>query len=47
MGLVGGLAAITLQAMLGTYLEVRTLALYLWLFAACVYVLARQEGVLK
>ncbi|OIO52576.1 MAG: hypothetical protein AUJ19_00855 [Parcubacteria group bacterium CG1_02_58_44] len=47
LGLVGGLAAITFQAALGTYLEVRTLALYLWLFAACVYVLARREGVLK
>ncbi|MFH2063516.1 MAG: O-antigen ligase family protein [bacterium] len=47
LGMIGGLAAITLQAGLGTYLEVRTLALYLWLFAACVCTLGQQEGIVE
>ncbi|MFH1046808.1 MAG: O-antigen ligase family protein [Patescibacteria group bacterium] len=44
LGLIGCLFAVTLQAMLGTYLEVRTLALYFWLLAAIVFVLGRREG---
>jgi O-antigen ligase len=44
LGLIGCLFAITLQAFLATYLEVRTLALYLWMYAGFVYVLGRKEG---
>jgi hypothetical protein len=44
LGLVGCVCAVALQAFLGTYLEIRTLALYFWVLAASVYVLARREG---
>lgn len=42
-GLAGALLAVALQAFLGTYLEVRTLALYVWLIGGCVVVLGRRE----
>lgn len=45
LGFLGALIAVSFQAFLATYLEVRTLALYLWLYAAFVVVLARKEGV--
>ncbi|MEK9152453.1 MAG: O-antigen ligase family protein [Patescibacteria group bacterium] len=43
LGYVGCLVAIVFQALLGTYFEVRTLALYLWLFGAFVCVLGRRD----
>lgn len=43
LGYFGALAAVALQAGLGTYLEVRTLALYVWLIGALVYVQAKRE----
>ncbi len=43
LGYVGCVAAVAFQAFLATYFEVRTLALYLWLFGAFVYVLGRRE----
>ncbi|MBU1915534.1 hypothetical protein KKC47_00210 [Patescibacteria group bacterium] len=45
LGLIGCIFAVTLQAFLGTYLEMRTLALYFWVLAAFVFVLARREGI--
>ncbi|MDP2933098.1 MAG: hypothetical protein Q8N81_03110 [bacterium] len=45
-GLAGAMVAITLQAFLGSYLEMRTLALYLWLFGAFVVVLGRREKII-
>jgi hypothetical protein len=44
LGFIGCLFAVTLQAALGTYLEVRTLALFIWVIAAFVFVLGRREG---
>lgn len=46
LGFVGCIVAVTFQAFLATYLEVRTLALYFWLYAAFIYVLARREKAL-
>jgi O-antigen ligase len=43
LGFIGCLFCVAFQAFLATYLEVRTLALYLWLYAAFVYVLGRRE----
>lgn len=43
----GCILALTLQAFLGTYLEVRTIALYFWMFAALMVVEAQREGILK
>lgn len=45
-GLAGALVAVALQAFLGTYLEARTLALYVWLIAGCVVVLGRRERII-
>ncbi len=45
LGFCGCVLAIAFQASLATYLEVRTLALYLWLYGAFIYVLARREKV--
>lgn len=45
LGYVGCLVAVTFQAFLATYLEVRTLALYLWLYSAFIVVLARREKI--
>ena len=36
LGFLGVIPAVSLQAFLGTYLEVRTLALYFWLFAGVI-----------
>jgi hypothetical protein len=46
LGFIAALAAVAFQSFLATYLEVRTLALYLWMYAAFVYVLARKERVI-
>jgi hypothetical protein len=43
LGYLGAVVAVSLQAFLGTYLEVRTLAIYLWLYGAFVFVAARRE----
>jgi O-antigen ligase len=40
---VGIILAVGFQALLGTYLEVRTLAFYFWLTSACVVSLAQKE----
>jgi len=45
LGFLGAILAVTLQAFLATYLEVRTLALYFWLYGAIIYVLARREKI--
>jgi len=45
LGFIGCIFAVTFQAFLATYLEVRTLALYFWIFAAFVYVLGQREKV--
>jgi len=45
LGYVGCILAVSFQALLATYLEVRTLALYFWLYSAFILVLARKEGV--
>lgn len=43
LGYLGAVIAVSLQAFLGTYLEVRTLGIYLWLYGAFVFVMARRE----
>lgn len=45
LGYVGCVVAVAFQAFLATYFEVRTLALYLWLYGAFIYVLGRREKV--
>jgi hypothetical protein len=45
LGYVGAVLAVTFQAFLATYLEVRTLALYLWLFGALIYSWARRDKI--
>lgn len=45
LGYFGAVVAVGFQSFLATYLEVRTLALYLWLFGAFIYVLARKEKI--
>ncbi|MDD5251661.1 MAG: hypothetical protein PHT12_03425 [Patescibacteria group bacterium] len=45
LGYFGCLLAVTFQAFLATYLEVRTLALYVWLYGGLVYALARREKI--
>ena len=45
LGYCGCVIAVMFQAFLATYLEVRTLALYLWLYGAFIYVLARREKI--
>jgi len=45
LGYLGCLLAVSLQAFLATYLEVRTLVLYLWLYGAFIYILARREKI--
>ncbi len=47
LGYFGCILAVSFQAFLATYLEVRTLALYLWLYGAFVYVLARRERIYR
>jgi hypothetical protein len=43
LGYLGAVIAVSFQAFLGTYLEVRTLAMYLWLYGAFIFVLARRQ----
>jgi len=45
LGFMGAFVAVVFQAFLGTYLEVRTLALFVWLVAAFLVVLAKREEV--
>ncbi len=45
LGFFGCLLAVSFQAFLATYLEVRTLALYFWCYAAFLAVLSRQERI--
>ncbi|OGL74481.1 hypothetical protein A3C96_00185 [Candidatus Uhrbacteria bacterium RIFCSPHIGHO2_02_FULL_60_10] len=45
LGFLGCLFAVTFQAFLATFLETRTLALYLWTYGAFVYVLGRREKI--
>jgi hypothetical protein len=45
LGYVGACLAVTFQAFLATYLEVRTLALYLWLMGAVIYLWGKKEKV--
>lgn len=45
LGFMGCVVAVAFQAFLATYLEVRTLALYLWIYGAFIYVLARREKI--
>lgn len=46
LGFTGALLAVAFQAILGTYLEVRTLALYFWLVAALLVVQAQREKII-
>jgi hypothetical protein len=43
LGYMGATLAFALQAMLGTYLEVRTISLYFWVFGAMLVVAGRRE----
>ena len=43
LGLLGAESSVAFQAFFGSYLEVRTLALFLWFIAALVAVLAKRE----
>jgi len=45
LGFLGCLLAVTLQAFLATYLEVRTLALYLWMVGGFVVILGEREKI--
>lgn len=45
LGFLGAVIAVSFQAFLATYFEVRTLALYLWLYGAFVFVMARREKI--
>lgn len=45
LGLVGAMLAVALNAFLASFLEVRTLAFYLWMYAGFVVVLGRREQV--
>ncbi|HTM69245.1 MAG TPA: O-antigen ligase family protein, partial [Candidatus Binatia bacterium] len=45
LGYAGCVLAVAFQAFLATYFEVRTLALYLWLYVAFIYILGRREKV--
>lgn len=44
LGYAGAVAAVIFQAFLGTYLEMRTLALYLWMFGAFLVVYEEQKA---
>ncbi|MBI4133738.1 O-antigen ligase family protein [Candidatus Uhrbacteria bacterium] len=46
LGFMGALVAVALNAFLATFLEVRTLALYLWLYGAFIVVLGRREKII-
>lgn len=43
LGFMGATLAFAFQAMLGTYLEVRTISLYFWLFGALLVVAGKRE----
>jgi len=45
LGYFGCILAVFFQAFLATYLEVRTLAMYFWIFGAFLYVLGRREKI--
>lgn len=46
LGFLGALVAVALNAFLATFLEVRTLAFYLWLLAGFIVVLGRREKII-
>ena len=46
LGYLGATLAFALQAMLGTYLEVRTISLYFWVFGALLMVAGKREKLL-
>lgn len=46
LGYLGATLAFALQAMLGTYLEVRTISLYFWTFGALIVVASQRERLL-
>ncbi len=45
LGVAGAMIAVALNAFLATFLEVRSLAVYLWMFAAFVVLLGRHERI--
>lgn len=47
LGVAAGMIAITLNAFLATFLEVRTLAAYLWVMGGAVVVLGKREKILE
>lgn len=47
LGYSGAVMAVTFQAFLATYLEVRTLALYLWVVGAAIYCWARRDKIFE
>ncbi|MDP3985718.1 MAG: O-antigen ligase family protein [bacterium] len=46
LGFIGATVAVALNAFLATFLEVRTLALYFWMFGAFLVVLGRREKII-
>ena len=46
LGFMGATLAFALQAFLGTYLEVRTISLYFWVFGALIIALGQREKLL-
>jgi hypothetical protein len=44
LGYLGATLAFAMQALLGTYLEVRTISLYFWLFGGFIVVAGQREG---
>jgi len=46
LGMAGAMIAVAVNAFLATFLEVRTLAPYLWVLLACVAVLGQEEKIL-
>ncbi len=47
LGVAGAMIAVVLNAFLATFLEVRTLAPYLWVFAALVVVMGQREKLIE
>ncbi|KKW30238.1 MAG: Lipid A core-O-antigen ligase, partial [Candidatus Uhrbacteria bacterium GW2011_GWD2_52_7] len=45
LGFCAAMIAVTLNAFLATFLEVRTLAVYLWIFGGLVVTLGQKEGI--
>ena len=45
LGFVGAMIAVVLNAFLATFLEVRTLAVYLWMYGGFIVVLGQREKI--